>query len=31
MAARFSNRGLMVGAPISVLLVLVTTLGADPS
>jgi diguanylate cyclase (GGDEF)-like protein len=31
MAARFSNRGLMVGAPISVALVLATTLGADPS
>jgi diguanylate cyclase (GGDEF)-like protein len=31
MAARFSNRGLMVGAPISLALVLVTTLGADPS
>jgi diguanylate cyclase (GGDEF)-like protein len=31
MAARFSIRGLVVGAPISVLLVLVTTLGADPS
>jgi diguanylate cyclase (GGDEF)-like protein len=29
-AARFSNRGLMVGAPVSALLVLATTLGADP-
>jgi diguanylate cyclase (GGDEF)-like protein len=30
-AARFSNLGLMVGAPISVALVLATTLGADPA
>jgi GGDEF domain-containing protein len=30
-AARFSNRGLVVGAPVSALLVLVTTLGADPA
>ena len=29
-AARFSNRGLVVGAPISALLVLATTLGVDP-
>jgi len=31
MAARFSNRGLMVGAPISLALVVLTTLGADPA
>ena len=30
-AARFSNRGLVVGAPISALLVLATTLGVDPA
>jgi diguanylate cyclase (GGDEF)-like protein len=29
-AARFSNRGLVVGAPISGVLVVATTLGADP-
>jgi diguanylate cyclase (GGDEF)-like protein len=30
-AARFSNRGLVVGAPVSALLVLATTLGVDPA
>ena len=30
-AARFSNRGLVVGAPISAVLVLATTLGVDPA
>ena len=30
-AARFSNRGLVVGAPVSALLVLAVTLGIDPS
>ena len=30
-AARFSNRGLVVGAPISALLVLAITLGIDPA
>jgi diguanylate cyclase (GGDEF)-like protein len=30
-AARFSNRGLVVGAPISAVLVLVTTVGLDPA
>ena len=29
-AARFSNRGLVVGAPVSAVLVLATTLGVDP-
>jgi diguanylate cyclase (GGDEF)-like protein len=29
-AARFSNRGLVVGAPVSAALVLATTLGVDP-
>ena len=29
-AARFSNRGLVVGAPISALLIIATTLGVDP-
>jgi diguanylate cyclase (GGDEF)-like protein len=31
LAARFSNRGLVVGAPISVVLVIATTLGVDPA
>ena len=30
-AARFSNRGLVVGAPVSAALVLATTLGVDPA
>ena len=30
-AARFSNRGLVVGAPVSAVLVLATTLGVDPA
>jgi diguanylate cyclase (GGDEF)-like protein len=30
-AARFSNRGLVVGAPISAALVIATTLGVDPA
>jgi diguanylate cyclase (GGDEF)-like protein len=29
-AARFSNRGLIIGAPISAALIVATTLGADP-
>jgi diguanylate cyclase (GGDEF)-like protein len=29
-AARFSNRGLLVGVPVSVALVILTTLGVDP-
>jgi hypothetical protein len=30
-AARFGNRGLVVGAPISAALVIATTLGVDPA